>query len=154
MPVVPETKLESKLARLNEIRAMLNWLEAHPELINDSLSVSNHVFIYPPYDEDDDVKRTYILDAMRPLVRSMSDGAAFGMVKKINSDYYYGFERQFGDGLTVSVNAHNSGVCEYVESDEMEDVVVVEIPEEIELEYSTIVSRPKKIRVCPKLFTE
>lgn len=154
MPVVPETKLESKLARLNEIRAMLDWLEAHPELINDSLSVSNHVFIYPPYHESDDDKRAYILDAMRPLVRSMNDGAAFGEVRKIDSDYYYGFERKFGDGLVVSVNAHNAGVCEYVDSDEMEDVVVVEIPEEVELEYSTIVSRPKKIRVCPKLFVD
>lgn len=154
MTVVPETKLDAKIARLNEIRAMLDWLEAHPELINDSLSVSNHVFIYPPYNDDDDAKRTYVLEAMRPLVRSMNDGAAFGGVRKIDSDYYYGFERKFGDGLVVSVNAHNAGVCEYVDSDEMEDVVVVEIPEEVELEYSTLVSRPKKIRVCPKLFVD
>lgn len=154
MTVVPETKLDAKIARLNEIRSMLDWLEKHPELMSEILSVRNHVFIYPPYNDDDDAKRTYVLEAMRPLVRSLNDGATFGMVKKIDSDYYYGFERSFGDGLVVTVNAHNAGVCEYVESDEMEDVVVVEIPEEIEQEYSTVVSRPKMVRVCPKLFTE
>ena len=154
MPVIPETKLESKLARLNEIRLMLDWLEQHPELINDSLMVSNHIFVYPPHHEDDDVKRAHVLDHMRPLVRSLNDGAAFGMVKKIDSDYYYGFERRFGDGLVVSINAHNQGVCEYVESDELEDVEVVDIPERVNQEYTKIVSRPKMVRVFPKLFVD
>ena len=154
MPVIPETKLESKLARLNEIRAMLDWLEKHPELINDSLMVHNHVFVYPPHDADDDGKREYVLEAMRPLVRSLNDGGTFGMVKKLNSDFYYGFERCFGDGLIVSINAHNQGVCQYVESDELEDVEVVDIPERVTAEYTKIVSRPKVVRVCPKLFTE
>jgi hypothetical protein len=154
MPVVPETKLESKLARLNEIRAMLDWLEKHPELINDSLMVNNHVFIYPSLDQDDDAKREYVLEAMRPLVRSLNDGAGFGMVKKLDSDYYYGFERRFGDGLVVSINAHNSGVCEYVESDELEEVEVVAIPDDVRSEYTTTEMRPKMVKVCPKLFTE
>ena len=151
MPVVPETKLEDKIARLNQVRAMLDWLEQHPELINEHMHVSSHVFIYPPLG-DDDAKREFILDAMRPLVRSLNDGATFGLVKKIDSDYYYGFERTFGDGLTVSVNAHNQGVCEYVESDELEDVEVVDIPERVTKEFTKIVSRPKMVRVCPKLF--
>jgi hypothetical protein len=154
MPVVPETKLEAKLARLEEVRSMLNWLEKHPELINDSLMVHNHVFVYPPHDADDDSKREWVLDAMRPLVRSLSDGAAFGMVKKLDSDFYYGFERRFGDGLVVSINAHNQGVCEYVESDELEEVEVVDIPERVRSEYTTMEMRPKVVRVCPKLFTE
>lgn len=154
MPVVPETELQKKIERLNEIRSMLDWLEAHPELINGELMVTNHVFIYPPYFEDDDDKRAYVLDAMRPLVRSLNDGAAIGEVKKINSDYYYGFERRFGEGLVVSINAHNKNVCEYVESDETEEVVVVEIPEDIEQEYSMVVTRPKMVRVCPKLFVD
>jgi hypothetical protein len=154
MPLVPETKLEEKIARLNEIRAMLNWLEKHPELINDSLMVSNHIFVYPPHDVDDEAKREYVLEAMRPLVRSLSDGAAFGMVKKLNSDFYYGFERRFGDGLVVSINAHNSGVCEYVESDELVEVEVVDIPERVRSEYTTTEMRPKVVRVCPKLFVE
>lgn len=154
MPVVPETKLESKLARLNEIRAMLDWLERHPELINDGMHVANHLFVYPPHDVDDDAKREYILDAMRPLVRSLSDGATFGLVKKINSDYYYGFERTFGDGLVVSINAHNQGVCEFVETDELEEVEVVDVPERVRSQYTTTQMRPKVVRVCPKLFVE
>jgi hypothetical protein len=154
MPVIPETKLELKLARLNEIRLMLDWMEQHPELINDSLMVSNHIFVYPPHHEDDEAKRTYVLDAMRPLVRSLNDGATFGMVKKIDSDYYYGYERRFGNGLVVSINAHNQGVCQYVESDELEDVEIVDIPERVTQEYTKIVSRPKMVKVCPKLFVD
>jgi hypothetical protein len=76
------------------------------------------------------------------------------MVKKIDSDYYYGFERTFGEGLTVSINAHNQGVCQYVESDELEEVEVVDIPERVRSEYTTMEMRPKVVRVCPKLFTE
>ena len=57
MPVVPDSKLQDKIARLNEIRVMLDWLEVNPELINDTLHVSNHVFVYPPYEVDDDDKR-------------------------------------------------------------------------------------------------
>jgi hypothetical protein len=154
MAEVAETKLEKKIARLNSIRAMLDWLERHPELINEHMHVSSHQFIYPSYELDDDAKREFVLDAMRPLVRSLNDGASFGMVKKIDSDYYYGFERMFDEGLTVSINAHNQGVCQYVESDELEEVEVVDIPERVRSEYTTTEMRPKVVRVCPKLFTE
>jgi hypothetical protein len=154
MTVVPETKLEGKIARLNEIRMMLDWLERHPELMSEHIHVANHIFIYPPHQLSDDEKREFVLDEMRPLVRSLNDGAAFGMVKKINSDYYYGFERRFGDNLIVSINASNQGVCQFVESDELEEVEVVDIPERVRSEYTTTEMRPKVVRVCPKLFTE
>ena len=154
MPVVPNGSLENKIARLNEVRAMLDWLEVHPELINDTIHVSNHIFVYPPYDADDQAKRAYILDAMRPLVRILNDGAPIGGVMKLDSDHYYGYERKFGDGLVVSINAHNQGVCEFVDSDELEEVQVVDIPERVRSEYTTTEMRPKVVRVCPKLFVD
>lgn len=154
MPVVPDSKLQDKIARLNEIRVMLDWLEVHPELINDTLHVSNHVFVYPPYDADDEVKRDYILGAMRPLVRILSDGAVIGGVRKLDSDHYYGYERTFGNGLVVSINAHNQGVCEFVDSDELEEVTVLDIPDRVREEYTRIEKRPKVVRVCPKLFVD
>jgi hypothetical protein len=154
MPVVPDSKLESKLAHLNEIRAMLDWLEVHPELINDNMHVSNHVFIYPPHDADDQAKRAYILDEMRPLVRILNDGAVIGGVRKIDSDHYYGYERKFGDGLVVSINAHNQGVCEFVDSDEIEEVTVLDIPDRVREEYTRTEKRAKVVRICPKLFVD
>jgi hypothetical protein len=45
-------------------------------------------------------------------------------------------------------------VCEYVESDELEEVEVVAIPDDVRSEYTTTEMRPKVVRVCPKLFTE
>ncbi|NBW37669.1 MAG: hypothetical protein EBR30_22150 [Cytophagia bacterium] len=82
----------------------------------------------------------------------MKHDGSIGDVRKINSDYYYGFERKFGKWMTVSVNAHNNGVCTYVETDEMEEVEVV--PDEILEQYRMTVVRPKKVRVCPRLFIE
>jgi len=45
-------------------------------------------------------------------------------------------------------------VCQYVESDELEEVEVVDIPERVRSEYTTTEMRPKVVRVCPKLFVE
>ena len=152
MTDVVESKLDEKMVQIFNARRMLDWLEAHPELIADEIQISSHIFLYPPSEASDDVKREWVLENMRPYVASMKHDGSIGDVRKINSDYYYGFERKFGKWMTVSVNAHNNGVCTYVETDEMEEVEVV--PDEILEQYRMTVVRPKKVRVCPRLFIE
>lgn len=152
MTDVVETKLGEKMMQIRKARLMLDWLEEHPELIADEIQMTSHIFLYPPSGLDDDAKRAWVLETMRPYVNSMKHDGSIGDVKKINSDYYYGFERKFGKWLTVSVNAHNAGVCEYVETDEMEEVTIV--PDEIVAQYQTTVMRPKTVRICPRLFSE
>jgi len=149
---VVETKLGKKMVQIRKARLMLDWLEKNPELISDGMQITSHIFLYPPSNLDDDAKRAWVLENMRPYVNSLKHDAPIGDVKKIDSDYYYGFERKFGNGLTVSVNAHNAGVCEYVETDEMEEVTIV--PDEIVAQYQTTVMRPKTVRICPRLFSE
>jgi len=54
----------------------------------------------------------------------------------------------------VSINAHNQGVCEFVDSDEIEEVTVLDIPDRVREEYTRTEKRAKVVRICPKLFVD
>lgn len=153
MTDVVETKLDKALLTIAAMRRFIDWLEQNPEFI-ESTMIRTTMFIYPDYEMSDDVKRNQILERMEPHVRTLMADAPMGAVQKSHSDLYYGFVRDFHRQIVVSVLANNSGICEYVETDEYEEVTKVEIPDEVVAEYTTVVSQPKTVRVCPKLFVK
>lgn len=150
---VVETKLDEACRTIDELVAFTQWLRDNPEFAK-NVSVTCHKFVYPSSNLPDDQKRVDVLAKMRPYVDAMKLNAPIGEVQKLRSDYYYGFERKFGDSIIVSVNAHNQSVCEFVETDEIEIVYETNIPDDVKESYTVAVERPKVARICPKLFVD
>ena len=137
---------------IDGLRELVAFFERHPQLIpprNNGVEVTN--WIHPPYNTPDDERRDAVLDIMRPLVRSLKQGADLGEIKKLNTDYMYGFERDFGPHKVI-VSAYASDTCEIVVTNEVEERVTYDIPESVQEVYRQVTTVPVTKKVCPKLF--
>ena len=145
---------EANAKWLEDLQDLVDFLRFNQELINPYSALNIHNFIYPKGDTDEEV-RADALEQMRPLVRQLKFGLPTGSpdIQKVDSDYYYGFDRKFGSHYIQVVTA-STGTCRYEPTGETETKTRVEIPDEVLAQYTVTEEVPVMEKVCPSLFKE
>jgi hypothetical protein len=161
IPVMRHVAEQQRWAK--QQRMIADLVEKHPHLFHhtaarqptltvDSWSglVSSSAAGHDCWDDEAEAERK--ISWLRRMKHMAQDEGAVEIDKKaVSNDSYFGFAATLASGLVLKPRIPTEVSCSYVDTDEVEEIEVVEVPAEVREAYRTTVTRPKQKRVCARL---
>ena len=130
---------------------LLDWLADNPDFIP-TTSISLYRWYWEhSYDGELTSERVEnMLAAMREDAGTLRAGASIGDMEKITGDTAYGVKRKFGrHGFSVATAS--SATCSMVPTDETQEVISYEIPDDVREKYKVVKQETVMKKVCPPI---